>query len=179
MFEKIQVGKLYREGKTRYNEGVLFNVTNTGLQLEVYFDNPTESEINNFKSESPYKFGLFKKDGILFFLSKFGNLNWMDAPYSVGLCENIDSIVLQELPPTSGYALTVFLIDAATGILVSSRLIGLQHKFSKVFKTEFDKQKALGKVDRFEYSNTLNKIFATYSSNDMVKNSLITYSGNQ
>ena len=51
MFEKIQVGKLYRKGKTRYNEGVFFNVTNTGLQLEVYFNNPTESEINNNEEE--------------------------------------------------------------------------------------------------------------------------------
>ena len=178
MFEKIEVGKLYREGKTRYDEGVLFNVTNTGLQLEVYFNNPTENEINNFKSKSPYKFGLFKKDGILFFLSKFGNLNWMDAPYSVGLCKDMDSIVLQELPPTGGYALTVVLVNAATGVLVTGRVIGLQHRFSKVLKDAFDKQKSLGKIDRLEYFKAIHNIFATYSSSDMAKDALITYSGN-
>ena len=178
MFEKIQVGKLYREGQTKYNEGVLFNVTNTGLQLEIYFNNPTESEISNFKSKSPYKFGLFKRNGILFFLSKFGDLNWMDAPYSVGLCPDIDSISLRELPPGAGYSLCVCLIDAATGILLSSKLIGLQHRFSQIFKMEFDKQKKLGKVDRLENFNTLNKIFETYSSSDMAKNALITYSAN-
>lgn len=178
MFKKIEVGTLYKDGKTKYNEGVIFNVTNSGLQLEVYFNNPTQKEIDSFKSTAQYKFGLFKKDGILFFLSKFDNLNWMDAPYSVGLNEDVDSIILQEPTTGNGYNLNVVLINAATGVLVSSRIIGLQHRFSKILKIEFDKQKALGKIDKIAHANNLNKIFASYSSNAMVKNAIITYTGN-
>lgn len=173
--EMVKIGELYRKEKTRYDEGTRLNITNNGLFLEIYFNKPTEDEIKSLTSDAPYKIGLFKKDGILFFLAKFGNLNWLDAPYSIGLSKYIDSINLNELKSGQGYALNVALIDASTGKLVHYRLIGLQNRFSQILKKEFDKQKELGAVDRMEYTNTLNKIYRAYSTNNMVKDALVSY----
>ena len=175
MFECIEIGKLYRDGVTRYQEGVMFNITNSGLTLEIYFNNPTQEEINALQGGVEYKFGLFKKDGVLFFLSKFGNLNWMDAPYSVGLCRDIENIDLKELTEDNGYALAVTLIDASNGVVVWNRLIGLQNRFSNILRKEFYLQKANGKVDRGEYGSKLVQIYNSYSTNAMVKNALVTY----
>lgn len=177
--QNLEVGKLYKEGVTRYNEGVRLTVTNTGLNLDVYFNRPTENEIASFKSDTPYKIGLFKKDGVLFFLFKPGNLQWMDSPYCIGLEGNMDLINLEPILDNSiGYALNVALIDASTGILKSYRLIGLQNRFSKTFKNEFDKQKELGAINKNEYAIKLNSIFNAYDTKDMVKNALISYSAN-
>lgn len=177
--QNLEVGKLYKEGVTRYSEGAILTVTNAGLNLDVYFNRPTDSEIASFKSDTPYKIGLFKKDGVLFFLFKPGNLQWMDSPYCVGLESNMDLINLEQISDTTtGYALNVALIDASTGILKSYRLIGLQNRFSKTFKTEFDKQKELGAIDRNVYSVKLNNIFNTYNTKDMVRNALVSYSAN-
>lgn len=42
--EKLEVGKLFKEGITRYPEGVKFDITDGGCDLLIYFSDPSEKE---------------------------------------------------------------------------------------------------------------------------------------
>ena len=176
--KRIEVGTVYRKDMIGCEDGTYLDVNETGITLEVYFDTPTESEIKDFKAGSNYKIGLFKRDGVLFFLTKFGNSNWMDAPYFIKLRKEATNPLVNITDSTSGYSLNVLLIDAKTGILKANRLIGLNNRFSKLLKQELDKQLESTINDRFEYNNVLNSIFQRYTTKNMVDNALMTYSSN-
>ena len=86
-------------------DGGILNISQNGITLEVYFNTPTKSEVKDFSAESEFKVGLFKKDGILFMLTKFGNSNWMDAPYSIRLEKEIPNPLQAINDVTLGYPL--------------------------------------------------------------------------
>lgn len=79
---KYEVGKPLQKGVTQYPEGVHFNFGPDGASLLIFMDNPTQSEIKSVKTGKA-KLGLFVKENVIFFLSKFGTMNWVDAPYTV------------------------------------------------------------------------------------------------
>lgn len=70
-------------------EGVLVDVTDFGINVKILINRPTNKEINQMKAEAPLEIKLLEMDNIVFFLFKFGNLNWMDAPYSVHLSKSL------------------------------------------------------------------------------------------
>lgn len=162
---KFEVGQLFKEGITRYQEGVRFDFLPEGPVLLIYFNAPSMSEINDIK-QGKSRFGLFVKDNIIFFLSKFGSLAWMDAPYSIHLTKEKFDI---EAPSSGeGYALNVFLIDAKTGILKAARLIGLSTKVSLSLLNAINAQRSQF-FDLNNYSTKLQSLYNNYSTNDMVK----------
>ena len=54
------------------------------FQLLCKFSRPTAKEKNAFKSGVP-QFDLAIVDDFMFFLARFGTLNWMDAPFNIHL----------------------------------------------------------------------------------------------
>lgn len=99
------------------------------FMLTCAFDRPTAKEKKAFKSGVP-QFDLVVVNGIIFFLSRFGTLNWMDSPFNIHLYPANRILQLKKPGPTQGYGLHVMLIDSSTGILVHQRLIGLEHDLS-------------------------------------------------
>lgn len=161
--EKLEVGKLFKQGKTRYTEGVRFDITDGGCNLYVFFSNPTGEEIENIKKGN-FKTGFYTENNAIFMLFKFGNLAWMDAPYSVHLSKNLTNFQLFD--GGQGLALNVYLIDATTGILKAIRLIGLKTRFSIQLIDAVEKQKNMS----FEgYDININSIMTKYSTKDLVK----------
>lgn len=100
-----------------------------GFLLKCIFNRPTTKEKDAFKNGVP-QFGIAVVNDVIFFLSRFGTLNWMDAPFNVHLYPDSLAAMLEEPRSTQGYELRVKLIDGATGTLVHQRLIGLDHDLS-------------------------------------------------
>lgn len=96
-------------------------------------------------------------------LVRFGEEQWMDAPYSVHLSKNLTQ--LQDVLEGQGFALNVYLINAATGVLEGMRLVGLNTRFSKMLKEDILKQKDLT-YDGFDIK--LNDIYKKYSTKALV-----------
>jgi hypothetical protein len=125
-FRVLKVGKPLAEGVTSYPDGqITADIDESGLFIRVAYADPTKKEIENFKKGAA-SFGLAEVDNIIFILCKFGDLNWMDAPYESRLSAGA-AIDLSEAPPESnaGLAVTVALADARTGIVKSLRLLAL------------------------------------------------------
>lgn len=164
MFKKYEVGNIYPEAKG-HNEGCYFDISDEGANLVVYFNRPTKDEIENFKSEKRFEMRLIELSDIMIFLVKFGALNWMDAPYTPHLSQNLSKINLE---PGNGLAVTIMLFDTSSGRLESIRLVSLSERFTeKIKKTIDDLMKRSFDKQNFNYS--VNMIFSKYSTNELVK----------
>jgi len=170
MLNKLEVGKPYQEGVTRYQEGIKFDFTNSGAYLYIMFNSPTKKEIENIRNGN-VEFAVYPADEVLFMLFKFGSLQWMDAPYSVHLSKDL---VLQDIEEGQGYALHITLINADNGIVEVLRLIGLSTKFSQQLKKLIEKQKDMP-FDINSYNLKINYIYRNYSADDIAKRTIIGY----
>ena len=132
------------------------------FQLLCKFSRPTAKEKNAFKSGVP-QFDLAIVDDFMFFLARFGTLNWMDAPFNIHLYPDNRGRLLEEPGPTQGYSIHVMLIDSATGILVQQRLIGLDHDLSMRLREAIINQPVIP-----DYEKRLQSIMAQHSTMDLV-----------
>lgn len=90
----------------------------------------------------------------------------MNATYTPHLSKNLTKF---ELPNNNqGLALTIMLIDARTGEIKALRLVGLSEKFTKkLFGTIMELK--ITYFDKLEYAQTINSIYASYSTDKLVK----------
>jgi hypothetical protein len=81
----MEVGKPLIPGITSYPDGQIVADINGGvLFIRIAYSTPTESEVKNIH-EGPSAFSIVEIGDVIFILFKFGELNWMDAPYSIHL----------------------------------------------------------------------------------------------
>ena len=159
----LEVGKLFKSDVTKYQEGIKFDINDDGCDLYIFFNNPTQDEIDHIKKGN-FKAGYYAQYNVIFMLFKFGNLSWMDAPYSVHLSKNLTEFQL--LDGGQGLALHIYFIDAGTGILKVMRLLSFKTRFSIQLIEEVQKQKELP----FEnYDKNLMYIMNKYTTRDLIK----------
>jgi len=159
----LEVGKLFKDGITKYQEGCKFDMTDSGGNLIIFFNSPTEEEIIDIRL-GKVQYGYYREYNVIFMLFKFGNLEWMDCPYSVHLSKDLTN--MQEPNEGLGYAVNIYLVDATTGILKVARLIGMNTRVSTMLKKDLIKQKILS----FEnYQENLVAIYNKLSTKEMVK----------
>mgnify|MGYP000188180761 FL=1 len=98
--------------------------------------------------------------------TKIGNLNWMDAPYTPHLSQELTTF---QIPNNNqGLGLTIMLIDTQTGKIKSLRLVGLSEKFTKkLFGTVIELK--VKPFDKLEYIQAVKYIYSTYQTNKLVK----------
>lgn len=134
-----------------------------GFVLIVKYRSPNAKEKRALKSGTA-QFKVSVIDGIVFFLSRFDTLPWMDAPYHRSLSKDLTAFVRPA--QGTGYALHVMFIDAATGILLSQRLVGLSTELSSAL---FDAIACQEDMAMQEIYRKIDSISATYSTTDLVE----------
>jgi len=159
----FEVGKLYKEGVTSYQEGTKFDFTKSGAILELFFERPSEKEIEDVKA-GRFEMGFYEKEDLIFMLFKFGNGPYMDAPYSVHLSEPFE---FMKIEPGFGFGLTILLIDSSTGILKAVRYVSLSTDFSQRFKLAVERQKKMS-FNKDLYLLKIQSVFNNYSTKDLV-----------
>lgn len=149
------------------NDNVKFDALDDGLLLKLKFTNPTAKEKQAIKNgETSFKITII--DGIIFFLSRFGDLNWTDAPFHRDL-SSASSIAIPN-NDKDGLSLHVLLINAATGVLMSQRIIGLSNQFSRQLVAAILAQQS---IDLHTYQLVIDDIFARYTTDQLVSLSSI------
>lgn len=160
-YSEFRTGATAPKGFASLPDGVRLEF-DRGFMLVCTFSRPTAKEKKAFKS-GVAQFGLAVANDIIFFLSRFGTMSWMDMPFS-GHLYNDNRMSLLEVPgPTQGYGLHVMLIDGATGILVHQRLIGLDHDLSMRLREAIINQPEIP-----NYGQRLQRTMAQYTTNDLV-----------
>lgn len=149
-----------------HQEGTLFDVSDEGASLIVFFRNPTKEEKEQFKSGHRFEIRFVEIYGVVMMTFKIGNLDWMDSPYSPHLSKNLTKFTLPN--ESQGLGLTLIFVDAITGEIKSMRLMGLSTNFTKKLFGLLMEQKTK-EFNVAEYNNSLNKIYSIYPTNKIVK----------
>lgn len=159
-YQRIEVGKQLDGFKGR-SEGVLFEFDASGALLIIMFDKPTAEEIAQVAQDAPFEIRFTELADEMFVTVKCGTLNWMDAPYSPHLSQDIPDT--QEVEGGAGIALQLVMVDVSTGLVKSLRIIGLGTSFSRSFlrcvKSKLDRP-----FDRSKYDFAINSVYAMRGS---------------
>ena len=163
--ESYSVGQVIEKFKY-HAEGTNFIIDDDGANLIVFFNNPTQEEIDQFKSSEAFEIRFTELYGVIMITAKIGNLSWIDAPYTVHLSKNLTKITMPQ--QGQGLGLLLFLVDTHTGEIKSMRLLGLAERFTKnLFKAIMEQKSKPFSLE--EYTFVLNKIYAAYTTKQLVK----------
>lgn len=164
-----EVGKIYEELISN-NDGMRFDLTDGGAILRINYTRASQQEIEDIKnSEIQYKLLYFKNVIWMFF--KFGNQNWVDAPYAVQLSKNLTN--LQEVPDELGYGCTIYFVENSTGELLAMRYISFSTKFSRALKEAVEEQRTKD-FDVSSYSINLSTTMNQYSTRQLLSMSRVS-----
>jgi hypothetical protein len=98
----------------------------------LFFHQPKPIEVQAVK-QGKATFGLVVKDDLIVLVFKFGSIPWSDASYTwhrVPADERTLPKSPDELRSEERATVTVFLVDADTGILLAIRQVSLSHDFT-------------------------------------------------
>lgn len=162
---KYEVGQII-ENFRNHEEGVQFDIADDGATMIVFFDTPTEKEIEQFKSGKNFEIRFTTMYDVIMITTKIGNLNWMDAPYTPHLSKNLTKYQLPN--EGEGLGLTLYLVDTATGQIKHMRLLGLSERFTRrLFGSAMELK--MKEFDKNHYAMTLSEIFNRYDTKQIVK----------
>lgn len=122
-------GKIFSPVKNIASEGVMVELTPHGLDIIVLFNNPTESEAEEFLMGKYFEIReTIIYDKVIYFTLKIGDLPWQDAPYTPHL-----TVQMPDLKTfADGIPATMFLIDLKTKIIKSEvRTMLLSERFTE------------------------------------------------
>lgn len=149
-----------------HSECVQFDINDSGAMMVVFFNRPTQEEINQFAAGKNFEIRFTQISGVIMITTKIGNLNWMDAPYNPHLSKNLTTF---ELPDNNkGLGLTLVLVDSSTGQIKHLRLIGLSEQFTKRLFGAALEQK-MQDFDAVAYQSAIARIYAAYPTAQIVK----------
>lgn len=165
----IKVGTILKHaiGKP---DGPQINISDSGIDILVHIKKPSAKEKMQFEAQkSPFQMKLALEKNIIFFLLKFGDMPWMDAPYSVHLSDGLTT--LPEIEEGKGLAARVYLIDTDTGKIEAIRLLGLTTSISRLL-VKLVKNQQNTEFDMDEYVAAIQDVYAKKSTNQLVKEGL-------
>lgn len=171
MMECYTVGKVY-QGVVNHQEGSVFDIDDCGISLHVYMKKPTAHEIEQFASGKPFEMKLAQLRNVILPMFKFGDMDWMDAPYTVHLSRNLTKL---EVPANgNGLAMTVHLYDTQTGKLLCNRLLSLSAEISRGFIKMVMEQKEKPFYEQ-DYLDNIRSIYTAYPTRKLLKMALYSY----
>ena len=147
------------------SEGVIFDYDETGPRLRIFMPDPTEDEIRTVIQEA-CMFKLVTFGSVIFLLARFGDMKWMDAPYSIHLLRPEDRKLCAEFFDGRRYGLMVTLIDSNRNVQCGGRLVTWNPDFSGIFH-HLVKRQLECQFSRLEHDETIRNIYATTTSANM------------
>lgn len=103
-------------------------------------------------------------DGVLFWLSKFGDIPWSDCPFEPRLAS--ESAKYNHFEDGEGAPMSIMAVDTNTGEIKAIRIVGLTHTISNYMSDHSEKTLHLGPLDRKGYYDLLEHIYAKYQQSD-------------
>ena len=159
-----EVGKRYPEFISR-QDNPRCGFADNELIVTVSLGHITSHELEQFQSETQFEIRYVILNKLCFFLLKFGDMEWMDVPFSPCIGK---SFALQNVKPNQGYACTVMVFERTTGELKHQRLIGLGELFSRDLQRDLEELKEKG-MSVEEYMSNLMVVQSTYSTKELVR----------
>lgn len=162
---KIEIGTVIPEF-IGHNEGTVFDITDDGAILRIFYDDPTPEELYQLAAGMPFEMKTLELKDVLYILVKFGSLCWMDCPYNVNLSLHLTKITY--IRNAKRLPLLVSVINGKNGKIEYMRLIDLNEHIIKQINNAMQSQ--LQKpFNRTEYGRHIAEAYSLYSSAKMAK----------
>lgn len=155
------------DGAQGREDGCIFDLSDSGAMLFVFYKAPTPEEIKNFSEDSPLEVRYVVLDGEIYLLLKFGSQEWMDVPYNPHLSKNLTKLELIR-NENEGLGLTIVFADTADGIVKVLRLVGLGNRFSRSFIGAV-LERSQKPFDAAAYNASIAKTYSRYNTKQMLK----------
>lgn len=168
--EKLEVGKPYIPGKNTYDEGSRYVYRQGGHELLLTMATPSRAEVEAARvGES--EFALFTEGPLLVLLYRFGRpgegIPWGDAPYSWHLLPaEVRDLPSADLEAGKRALIHVTLVDAATGLIRSLRLVSLSPELTRELHAAIRAQAAAPWPPAGGYDAALNALYARHPTTE-------------
>lgn len=144
------------------DDGMRFDMTDSGGALIVRMRRPSQQEINDFKTRLHLRFRVV--EGMIFILIQIGD-NWSDAPYyrkfSCGLTH------LPSIPDGAGLSTHAIMSDGNTGTVVAQKFISFNTEGSRTLVKAIEDQPEMP-----DYYDRVTRAMYMYSTDDLVRDSI-------
>lgn len=165
----IEVGKPFPGSLPAY-EGCVFDMTDGGAEIRMYYDSPTEKEVEDVtRGEKHVALTVYR--GLIFFLIKFGSGKWCDMPYSAHLSPRLT--VLQRPAEGQGYGAQVIMVDRKTGITRALVLLGLPNRLSNALHDAIAEQRCGRHVTKAEHDAATMDIYRSHTTEALLRMALV------
>lgn len=161
------VGQLYRPDKRTWTEGGDYNYRNQAHELRLFYNSPTVEEIDAV-TNGPVSFAVYLYQDVIYFCFNLFDI-WEDCPFSIYLLPEDQ----RGVPPTEDdnadprASLTIFLIDACTGLLAARRAVKLSAPFTRALHAAIVTQAARPFPALPEYKRQIQRMHARYKPVDI------------
>lgn len=163
-----RVGELYSPNRTRWGEGTEYNWRANIHEIRMFFSQPLPSEVQAVKNGEA-TFGLVIKEDVILLVFKFGSLPFSDAPYTIHRVPEQERTLPPLLTrPTERHLVTIFLVNADTGILLAIRQVSFSHDFTEALHQAIREQ-ADRPFDQVKFDRQLRSLYSQYQSKDLMK----------
>lgn len=164
---KLEVGKPYIEGKTRWPDASQFVYDRCGLMLSIFAGHLKESEIEAVR-KGQVELAIYENQPAVFLLYRIKGFGpWSDVPYSIHLVSpenrpDIKPLIIEG----QKLLMTIILVDADTGIIKALRAVSTSTAFTVALNQAVMRQ-AKQTFSQTEYNRHVNSLYARYSSDQM------------
>lgn len=157
-----KVGELFSPGKTQWAETVEYNFRGGQHVLRIFFEDPTEAELEAFK-HGGLEFAIYPTDQVIFFCFKMNGL-WSDGPFNIHLVPENERQLPEALgSPDARDLLTIFYINAANGILMAIKAVTFSPAFTAALRAMIRRQHERS-FSRLSYDTQVSVVYAKYTS---------------
>jgi hypothetical protein len=178
------VGSPYHPDRKMWPDGAQFNYRDGDLELALFPDQPTPSEVKAVKTGRA-DFGLYDADGLAVLLYRFGHdqggvpyrfrhdqggVPWSDVPYHFGLVSKAEQVLPPDpgqLTPETRALLHVILVNASGGQIQALRTVSLSPEFTARLFGAIRAQ-ASGPFDSRAYHSQLKALHYQYPSSSQL-----------
>lgn len=144
-----------------------------GLMLFYFLNEPNILERMSFRCDADFQIAFTSISQVGFCSIKIGDLEWSDCAFSPCIYDKAPDFA--EVEPGKGYPINLLLIDAATGVLMEIRTIGLGHDFSKLFRN-WCLESLRDPISREYYHNIVQKVYGKYSTRELIERAWLKWS---
>jgi hypothetical protein len=164
---KLDIGKPYPRPIV-YQDGSVFELTNDGAELHLFFGGLTDREIRNFR-EDPCYIGLTMSESLIVITAAFGEGMSVEGIYHAGLYP--ENAAPKELQPGSNpnlrYTIPMFLVDHQTEILKAARVITVCPEYTRLLDQAIRHHRR-NPITREEYEAQVKRHYERFTSTAQV-----------
>lgn len=155
-----------------------FNLTVNGPQLDIYCCEPNKQVIAQYRRGTA-KFALYENNGMAYFLSKFEDNGWMDAPFHSAMNPpHLAGVPVDYVEGRHHFGLSVTLRDLGSDATYGARLVTLSKEMTARLVTVAQMQSTVP-ITRQDYESRIQATFSRYTASQMARMAMVRCRGGE